>query len=426
MRLKNISIVTQFYPPDYAATGQFIHELAAALADKGYNVSVFTGMPGYAFRETQVPKEEVDRGVLVRRTGSVKVLPRRIRGKLLSSLVFLLRSAVKFRSKLIRGSHLVITSAPPFLGVIGWLYNKCFGDTYSCIIYDIYPEVAVRLNVVDANHWLVRLWEVINAKVWQRATSLIVLSEPMKDLLLQKYPQLDPRKIHVIHSWADPKFIRPIAKEQNWFVKEHGWQDRFVVMYSGNLGRCHDEQTIVQCAELLQDNPKIQFVFIGAGAGTHAVDRAIANGATNIIKLPYQDKDVLPYSLTACDLSLLSLKPSAEGVVAPSKLYGMMAAGKPIAAICPENSYLRDLIDRGHCGQCFTNGDAEGLAAFIRLLANDAELQREMGRNARERFEQNFTLEKILPQYVRAIGLDPVRSPVGATKVVQRVAEGGI
>ena len=315
--LKNrVSIITQFYPPDYAATGQFVYDLAGALAEKGFDVSVFTGMPGYAFKQTDVKHQENDNGVFVRRTGSVNLMSKRIRNKIFGSILFLIRCVVKFRHKGLRGSHMVLTSAPPFLGLIGWFYNKIFGHKYSCIIYDIYPEVAVRMGVVSENHWVVRFWEFVNLKVWARADSLIVLSDPMKQLLMQKNKRLAD-KIHVIHSWADPKFIFPIPKSQNWFAEQYGLTDRFVVLYSGNLGRCHDAQTILKCAQLLSGRKDIQFVFIGSGAGAQIIKNAIATGElTNALQLPYQDKEVLPFSLTACDLSLVSMLPKVGDTIA--------------------------------------------------------------------------------------------------------------
>lgn len=401
----NISIITQFYPPDYAATGQFIYDLAAGLVQEGFDVSVFTGMPGYAFRQTDVKPQENNNGVFVRRTGSVHLMPKRIRNKLFGSVLFLIRCVVKFRHKDIRGSHLVLTSAPPFLGLIGWFYNKIFGHTYSCIIYDVYPEVAVRMRVVSQDHWIVKIWEFVNFKVWQRADSLIVLSEPMKQLLINKNKNLT-NKIHVIHSWADPKLIRPIPKSENWFAKQYGLVDNFVVLYSGNLGRCHDTQTLLKCAQLLVGRHDIKFVFIGNGVGTTIIKDAIASGKlSNTLQLPYQDKEVLPFSLTACDLSLVSILPNVADTIAPSKLYGIFASGRPVAVVCPEDSYLRDLVNEGGCGKCFDNGDAEGLANYICWLVSNPQAAKKIGGNARNLLELHYTVDQAIPKYIEALGL---------------------
>ncbi len=409
----SISIITQFYPPDYAATGQFIYDLAGALAQAGFAVSVFTGMPGYAFRQTDVKHEEHDNGVLVRRTGSIHLISKRIRNKVFGSVLFIARCVVKCLSKDMRGSHLVLTSAPPFLGLIGWFYHKFWGHTYSCIIYDVYPEVAVRLKVVALDHWIVKFWEFVNRKVWDRAESLIVLSEPMKQLLMKKHKNL-AGKIHVIHSWADPKFIIPIAKSENWFAKLYGLTDCFVVMYSGNLGRCHDSQTILNCVQLLISRPDIKFVFIGNGVGSQIIKQAITSGQLpNALQLPYQDREVLPYSLTACDLSLVSILPNVGDTIAPSKIYGILAAAKPVAVICPKDNYLREIVEEGNCGSCFENGDAQGLADYICWLADNPQIQEKLGKNARKLLERHYTIDQAMPKYIDALGLrDQFPAPV--------------
>ena len=400
----SISIITQFYPPDYAATGQFIYDLAGALAQEGFDVSVFTGMPEYAFRKTDVKHQETDNGVFVRRTGSINLMSKRIRSKVFSSVLFFLRCVIKFRHKGIRGSHLVLTSAPPFLGLIGWFYNKIFNHTYSCIIYDIYPEVAVRLKVVAPNHWIIKFWEFVNFKVWIRAESLIVLSEPMKQLLVQKNKNLAD-KIHVIHNWADPQFIIPIAKSENWFAKQYGLTDCFVVLYSGNLGRCHDSKTILECAQLLSNRSDIKFVFIGNGAGSQIIKTAIASGELpNVLQLPYQEKEVLPFSLTACDLSLVSILPNVGDTVAPSKMYGILAAGRPVAVIGPKDNYLQEIIEEGDCGKCFDNGDAQGLADYICWLQSNSNIQENLGKNARKLLELHYTVDQAIPKYIAALG----------------------
>ncbi|MFN5855412.1 MAG: glycosyltransferase family 4 protein [Pseudanabaenaceae cyanobacterium] len=425
LKKPSISIVTQFYPPDYAATGQFIHDLASALVNEGHSVDVYTEMPGYAFREHNAPRHEEMQGVRVRRSGSAAAIPKRIRSKLVSSLTFWLRCLVKLRHTSLRGKHLLLTSAPPFLGLIGWIYNFLLGHQYSCIVYDVYPDVAVRLGVVKPNHWIVKLWHFANELVWHRATSLIVLSEPMRDLLINSHPKIADEiksKIHVIPSWSNPDEIQPIAKSENWFAQKHDLVNPFVVLYSGNLGRCHDADTLIQCAELLQNQPHIKFVFIGNGVGSTRIRHLKEAGKLpNVLQLPYQEREVLPFSLTACDLSLVSVRENVDDVVAPSKVYGMLAAGRPIAAICPPGNYLEQMLLDGQCGKSFENGDAVGLAEFILNLAQHHDITNQFGCNARHYLEENFTIEQVLPLYVAALHLKP--QPTKLTDITSRFAD---
>lgn len=209
------------------------------------------------------------------------------------------------------------------------------------------------------------------------------------------------------------RFYQTYPQGKEFFVKQYGVDKCFTVLYSGNLGRCHDEETIIQCARLLRKNPAIKFLFIGNGAGSLRVQEAIHLGQLpNAMQLPYQDKEVLPYSLSAGDLSLVSVKPNMDAVVAPSKLYGILAAGRPVAVICPEGCYLRELIDEGNCGNYFTNGDAQGLADYIERLASDRPEADYLGKNARRYCEHRFTLEKILPLYLDALGLKTNLDPI--------------
>ncbi|HEY9614641.1 glycosyltransferase family 4 protein [Allocoleopsis sp.] len=393
-----LSIITQFYPPDYAATGQLIEELALQLGQLGMPVQIFTGQPGYAFHEKSAPAIEQLDQVRIKRSRTTRLWSKRIRGKALNGLLFCLRSGVHLLRNRSRGDVLLLTTAPPFLPILGYLVHKTFGLPYVCLLYDLYPDVAVELKVVAREHWAVRLWDTINCHVWRRAQKIIVLSTTMKDRVVAKCPEITD-KISVIHNWADPNQIAPIAKHQNWFAQAFNLVDTFTVLYSGNMGRCHDMETILEAAKLLKDEP-IQFVFIGNGAKRPGFrTQASQLGLKNCQFLPYQDKENLPYSLTACDLSLVSVSPGMEGLVAPSKLYPALAAGRPLAIICEQHSYLRSMLEESGCGEAFNNGDPEGLAAFIRRLASDSQLTKQMGQAGRRYLQSNFTPGLIAQQY---------------------------
>ncbi|MEB3280959.1 MAG: glycosyltransferase family 4 protein [Lyngbya sp.] len=397
-QLSQLLIITQFYPPDYAATGQLIAELAAQLQCLGMRVKIFTGQPGYAFQNSTAPQKEIDRGVHIRRTRSTQIWSKRIRGKALNGLFFCFRAGLHLLKSVNRSQVLLLTTAPPYLTILGYLANLCFGQRYVCLLYDLYPDVAVQLGVVSPNHPLVKFWDWINCKVWKRADSIIVLSSTMKDRITAKCPEIED-KISVIPNWADSNFIKPIEKTENWFAREFNLLEKFTVLYSGNMGRCHDMDTIMEAAVELRDEP-IQFVFIGGGAKRETCIKKVRElGLNNCVFLPYQDKAVLPYSLTACDLSLVSVSAGMEGIVAPSKMYGVLAAGRPVAVVCESHSYLRQLLAEAKCGVAFDNGDQTQLAQFIRLLSSDPQLAIRMGHAGRQYLEAKLTPEIIAQQY---------------------------
>lgn len=397
-----LSILTQFFPPDYAATGQLVEELAKGMSLQGLAVQVFTGQPGYAYDHQSAPANEVANGVTICRTRTARFWPRRIRGRAVGGLLYCLRALIKLLHPARRGQLLLVTTEPPYLPVLAYLLNRLLGQPYVCVVYDLYPEVAVALGVVPNHHWVVRLWRWLNRCTWRQAEAIIVLSDTMTQRILTVCPEAEGR-ISVIHNWANPKTIYPRPKTRNWFALKHELEGNFTVLYSGNMGRCHDIETILAAAVLLRYEP-IQFVFIGAGAQREGCQaRVLAEGLTNCLFLPYQPKETLPYSLTACDLSLVSLRSGVEGLVAPSKLYSSLAAGRPVAAICEPHSYLRSLLEDGGCGRAFDNGDGAGLAQFISTLAANPTLALQMGLKGRHYMMQNFTPETSARRYVEVI-----------------------
>lgn len=393
-----LSIITQFYPPDYAATGQLIQELATQLGEENIRVSVFTGQPGYAFRSSKAPRIEEKKRVKVKRTRATRLLSKKILGKALNGLIFSFRAGLHIIRHRNKHDVFLLTTAPPFLFIVGYVANLLFKIPYVCLVYDLYPDVITEFGLISTQNAIAKFWNWCNARIWSRAKRIIVLSETMQDRIIAKHPRVSS-KISVIHNWANADWIKPIAKEQNWFAYEYGTDHKFTVLYSGNLGRCHDLDTILGAIKLLK-NEEVRFVFIGAGVKHELCRQTVAEwGLLNCTFLPYQDRSYLPYSLTACDLALVTIAPGMEGVVVPSKLYGVMAAGRAIAAICEPHSYLRNLINTANCGACFDNNDSEGLAKFIRFLAEEPQATRKMGQAGRQYLEANFTPQIIAQQY---------------------------
>ncbi|WP_179228349.1 EAL domain-containing protein [Leptolyngbya ohadii] len=395
----HLSIVTQFYPPDFAATGQFVEELAVRLAER-IQVQVFTGQPGYAYQVSAAPPEEMRNGVRVTRSRLTQT--RKRLGRTLSSLLFCVRSALHLMKRENRGDIVLFVSEPPYLQTLGYLANRLFNLSYACLVYDLYPDVAVELGVVSEHHWLVRFWNAVNRRVWRRAASIIVPSETMKERMTDRFPEL-VSKITVIHNWADPTWIKPLPKQDNTFAHTHNLVEKFTVLYSGNMGRCHDMNTILGAARELKDEP-VQFVFIGGGPKRQDCIQAVQDwGLANCLFLPYQDKAALPESLTACDLSLVSIDVGMEGLVAPSKFYSAVSSGNPVAVICEPHSYLRQLVSEAKCGAAFNNGDSKGLAGFIRYLMKDGQMKGQMGDAGHHYIASNFTPELISQQYFKVL-----------------------
>ena len=393
-----LKIVNQFFPPDYAATGQLIEELAIHLKEFG-SVDVFTSQPSYAFDRDDSPRREIQDSLSIRRSDAARFFPHRIRGKAVAGAIFFVRTALHLLRDAQRRELVLLTTAPPFLPLLGYLLSRVCRIRYVCLLYDLYPDIAIELDVIKQQHWIAKAWERLNCLTWKNAAAIIVLSDTMKDRILAKQPGIEG-KITTIPNWADPHQIVPIAKQDNWFACEHDLVEPFTVLYSGNMGRCHDMDTLFEAIILLRDTP-IRFVFIGSGdKRKQFMERVNELGIDSCLFLPYQARENLPYSLTACDVSIVSISEGMEGLVAPSKLYSALAAGRPIASICSEHSYLNQIFAEANCGVTVRNRDSQGLAAYIQQLSQNPQLTKTLGESGRQYCLKNYTVEKISRDYL--------------------------
>ncbi|MFO7630410.1 MAG: glycosyltransferase family 4 protein [Prochlorococcaceae cyanobacterium] len=417
-RSRRVTIFSQFFPPDFAATGQLLDDLTARLADRGLSLRVLTGQPAYAFREGSGARKQFETNRFIRRTRVSRLWPKRIRGRAVNGMIFCLWASLRMLRYALQGDLLLFTTEPAYLPVVGWLIHKLTGSPYLVLLYDIYPDVLVELKVLPERHWLVRLWRHLQRQAVRDAQEVIVLSEPMARRVERHCPEVRGR-LAVLPSWADPSAIRPIPRAENHFVQEHQLTGTFNVLYSGNQGRCHDLVTLMAAALLLRKQSGIRFLFVGAGAQNERLQLLAREwGLSNCTFLPYQDQDTLPHSLTSADVAVVSLGIEAEGLVAPSKLYGHLAAGTPIAAIAPQGAELGQLVERHGCGRWFANGDAEALAAWIVNLRDEPALAQRYGAAARQLLLAEAHPDAIAERYLklmnRHLPLAEQRRPLAA------------
>jgi len=210
----------------------------------------------------------------------------------------------------------------------------------------------------------------------------------MQQYLLSRGVNVD--HVRVIPNWADGKSIRPVAPEDNHLFKSWGLAEKFVVGYSGNMGRVHEFETILNAAARLRES-KAVFLFIGNGAKRNWIEsRARELGLSNVHFQPYQPRGTLSNSLSLPNVHLISLLPTAEAYVFPSKLYGILAAGRPVILVGDPHGEIAGILNKARCGDTVEVGDPSGLAAAIIRQMNDLALSKEYGGNARRIFEDRF------------------------------------
>ena len=399
----NLIIVNQYFPPDFASTGQLLEELARSFQDENFNINVLTGMPAYYFNTKFANSYESEKNLNIKRSRLSRLVPKRYKGKIINSLLFCLR--VLTHTLFLRKENTIIlyTSEPAFLPIFGWLFSKLLNTPYIILIYDIYPEILVNLKLLKKDNLIIKIWRFFNKLSFDRAREIIVLSSSMKEIIRSNY-SINSKKINIIPCWADPKLINPIPREKNDFLIENNLNDYFIVLYSGNQGRCHDLITLINAATILKENKKILFLFVGNGFQNEFIKRECSNNLlSNCRFLPFQEKEKLPYLLSSASIGVVSLNKEIIGLIAPSKLYGHLASGTPIAAISGEKSFLKEIIEKNDCGKWFNNGDYQGLAKWIVEMQENQEKLNDLGKASFNLFLQEFTINRIKKKYLKVL-----------------------
>ena len=289
-----------------------------------------------------------------------------------------------------RNTLLLIVSNPPFLGAVGWIVSVLRGQKYCVLVYDLYPGVLVKLGRIAEKGVIARLWRFFNRRVWGRAEIVFTIGNYMADNLRWEGGQ--GCDIRVIPVWADVDFVRPMPKDQNPFVQSLGWTDRTIVLYSGNLGDTHNLDSLLEVANQLRERDDIGFLIIGSGSKWVALCAYIKKHQLENVKLlPFQPESMLPQTLPAGDISVVSMEPEISGYMVPSKSYYYLAAGSALLAIMPKNNELADLIQKEVCGVRVDVDDIDALYDAIGRLAEDKKLLLSYRRKARLVAERDFS-----------------------------------
>jgi glycosyltransferase involved in cell wall biosynthesis len=256
-------------------------------------------------------------------------------------------------------------------------------------LQDVFPEVAAKLGLSMGSGGVGAALRSLRNASLRRAAVNVALGTQMADRVAAA--GVTRERIRVIPNWADGTALQPMAADANPLRGEWGLAERFVVGYSGNFGRVHEFHTLIGAAQTLRAQPEIVFLLIGAGARMTMLEIAARDqGLTNLAFKPYQPRSVLRQSLSAADVHVVTLRPELEGLVVPSKFYGIAAVGRPTIFIGDKNGEIGTVIRETECGVCVAQGDVKGLVDAIVTLGADPATRERMGRNARRAFELRF------------------------------------
>ena len=371
-----ILFVNQFFWPDSSATSQQLTDLACGLAERGHEIHVLCGEGGYAAAATsEAPPVTVHR---------VRSLPF-VRGKLgrvLSYLSFYAMAA--WRGLSMRHMDTVVSlTTPPLISLIGSAIRELRGSQHFIWEQDIYPDVAVDLQFFPRGGVLDRFTGLLADFSRGHADGILALGECMKTRLLRR--GIPGNKIHITENWANGESVRPMPRPGN--------PNELVLLYSGNLGLAHDVETIAGAMRELREDSRFRYLFVGGGGKrTELTAFCEREGVSQVEMRPYVDRDKLSEGLAAGDIGLVTQVNVCCGSVVPSKVYGIMAAGRPILFIGPREATPSLTVDRHNCGWHVDCGDIAGLTGLLQHLAEHPEEVHAAGQRAREALLRYYDL----------------------------------
>lgn len=417
-----IILLNQFYAPDTAATGQLLADVAEALAHDGHEAHVVCSRGAYSGGTTEDGGRRKEAGSLrvhrVKATGFGRDQGWRRMADWASFYV----SALAQSLKLGRCDVCLALTTPPFIAVVAIILKKLFGCKAIVWTMDLWPDVAEELGHIRKRGAVSRLLRGIAGWIYRHADAIISLGQYMTERL--KLTGADPARIVQAHNWAVSEGGKREATDggttdiqhptsniepvEDGLVPakriSHRTPNTFTVMYSGNMGAPHEFDTILEAAELLKDESSIEFLFVGDGSRKAEVVAEVKKRALNNARfMPFRPLAELSESLVSADLHLMSMRSGVEGCIVPSKIYGILAAGRPAVLVgSTENEVAMLLADSG-AGLTVACGNGAELAGHIRRLRDDVALADKMGQAGRRYYEAHLGRERSVRRIVEVI-----------------------
>ena len=391
--------INRYFHPDHSATSQILSDLAFHLAGLGREVHIVTSQQRYEDPKSRLPPGEIVQGVHVHRVATTHFGRSALIGRAIDYFSFYM-SAWRELNRLLAVDDIVVAKTdPPLVSIVAMLAAQRRGAHLVNWLQDIYPEVAANLGLSVFHGPLGGALSYVRDKTLKMAVANVVVGERMRERLVSR--GIPANNIDVIHNWSDDEQISAIEPDNNPLRRQWQLDGKFVVGYSGNLGRAHEFDTVLEASELLRHDPRIVFAFIGGGQRVDELTRIVhARGLDHMFRfIPYQDRELLKYSLAVPNVHWISLKPAVEGMIVPSKFYGIAAAGRPIIAITSADGEIARLVREYECGLIVEPGQAKALAQAILTLSADPSSVTCMGARARAMLDERFTRRHAYQQW---------------------------
>jgi colanic acid biosynthesis glycosyl transferase WcaI len=405
--------LNRYFHPDHSATSQILSDLAFALA-VGRPVAVITSRQLYDQPDVRLPAQETTGCVRIIRVWTTRFGRSNLVGRAIDYLTFYVSAAWTLLLLARRGDVVIAKTDPPMLSVAAAPIALLRGAHLVNWLQDLFPEVAEAVGGAKRGLSHIGFRALTSIRDWslRRAAMNVAVGDIMASRLVKSGVPAD--RVRVIPNWADGDAVRPVEPAQNSLRAAWDLSDAFVVGYSGNLGRAHEYATILDAIARLETAPsavtaapipaekprRIVWLFIGGGAALEGLKREVAlRDLRSAILKPYQPRSALAESLSVPDVHLISLKPELEGLIVPSKYYGIAAAGRPAIFIGDPDGELGRMLSRHGTGVTVPVGRGDQLAVELMRLAAEPERIASMGRRARELFEADYSLAHAIKRW---------------------------
>jgi glycosyltransferase involved in cell wall biosynthesis len=399
-----ILLLNQAFYPDSVATSQYVTDIARFLAARGHEVSVLCGRRDYTERETIYPAYEEHQGIRIHRVSSTGFGKRSFVGRAADIVSHELSTVWKLL-RLPRQDVVLAFTSPPLAGVEGALISRLWGARFLHWIMNVNHEVAIEMGHLRRDGPLARALTELYRFTLAESERVVVMDRWMCARAMAA-AGLDPARVAVVPLWPVHEPHARDEAEHNPFREKYGLDGKFVIVHSGNLSHIHPLNTVLDAAVRLRDDPSVVFAFFGYGARARDIDEHVRrHGLGNVLELPYQPREALADSLGLADLQLVVMGDATSGLAHSSKIYSILATGRPYLFIGPRDSHIvGDILEKCPFGHHIQHGDVEGFLRVVELVKKlSPEARAEYRRRNVAFVRSEFDRERLLTDFAASV-----------------------
>lgn len=403
MGSKRLIILSELYYPEDISTGYFLTGLAEGLSGMNIEVTVICSKPNLRGKNLKVASREFHNGVKIRRIRTPFENKNNIFKRIWNILIQTWTFNKELKTIIRSGDKVLVVTNPPTLPWIVSMMKQTEKRDLFLLIHDVYPDVLVPTGYLSRNNIIFRFLNKLQISTLKSFGHIVVLGRDMKSLIEKKIGDSDT-KIPIIENWGDPVGIKMLPRDGNELRRKHSLNDKFIIQFSGNLGRTHGIDDLILLARSLSTDNRFHFLVFGDGAEREKLEKSVENGsASNITLLPRCSHEDLNIYLNACDIFFMTFKEGMEGISVPSRMYNVMAAGNPILAVTDARSELAMVVREEEIGWVASAGNIEEMTnAIYEAYENPQDLQG-MRVRARRAVENKYTKEVIINKFYKLL-----------------------